>query len=252
MGRMRQALESPRRPCLVAYHPWCMGAPASGGARRARDGLRLCLLTFASLVIGHEVAYHVHHGAGAEFDARMTALGHDAFWPAFALLALSGAIVLGLLAAARLLRLWLRIRALSAPPQPAGNRAGSYRRSLARIWAIVFPATAIGFAIQENIEHAVAGAGLIGLDALGGHAYPMALPVLALVTLLVAAVGAALRWHAASLEARISRALWQRLLRPTGRTLRPVAWLIVSALCANAWIHGLNRSVRAPPATLGI
>jgi hypothetical protein len=224
---------------------------ALGGAGSARRALRLAVLAFASLVIAHEVTYHVHHGGGAELEARMHALGHDAWWPAFSLLALSAAIVLTVLSAAHLVRLWLRGRTLglSAGPPRACDRP--YSRELGRLWLKLLPITSLAFTVQENVEHALAGEGLIGLGALGGHEYALALPVLALVTLLVAAVGAALRWHAEQLEAGIARALWQ-LLRPAGRTLPPVLWWIVSALCAHAWIRALNHAVRAPPAILRI
>jgi hypothetical protein len=214
------------------------------------------VLALASLLISHEVAYHSHHGGGAEFEARMAALGHDAYWPAFTLLALSATIVLALVGTARLLRLWLRLwlpaRGLGMPARLDRVRPRPYRRELARLWATLFPTTVLAFAVQENVEHLLAGNGLIWLGALGGHEYPLALPVLALVTLIVAAVGAAARRHSARLEARIVRELWQRRMLPHRRTPLPLSWLIVSALCARDRLRAHRLLVRAPPSALRI
>ena len=261
---------------LLAYHPVLMTCTAGrheavGGrrvarARRAvRGSVRLLVLGFGSLLIGHETTYHVHHGWGAEFEHRMGALGHDAYWPALSLLVLSATIMLAFVTLVRLGELWLRSRALSRAegrtveagggPHPTRPIRSAYRpvpfpRQLARLWALLFPLTALGFSVQENIEHAVAGKGLIWLGALAGHEYELALPVLALVTLLVATLGAAAHWKIATLEERVARALWERLLRPPRRALPPPGWWIVGALCALHWMRTRPGGVRAPPRVL--
>jgi hypothetical protein len=77
----------------------------------------------------------------------------------------------------------------------------------------------IGFAIQENVEHFIAHGHLIGAGSLVGPEYPLALPVLGLVSF-VAALGAALlvgseRGLMAAIEAALRR------VRPVRVAVRP-------------------------------
>ena len=69
------------------------------------------------------------------------------------------------------------------------------------------PATLVLFGVQENIEYLAAHGDVIGIEALVGPYAPLAIPVLALVTLALAAIGGLVRWRIAVLEARIARSL---------------------------------------------
>ena len=65
---------------------------------------------------------------------------------------------------------------------------------------------ALAFAVQENAEHVLSHGHLIGAGALIGPEYPLALPVLAVVSGLAAAVTALVREHEADLLRRIAAA----------------------------------------------
>lgn len=229
--------------------PQKMATQPRGGSGRSWGGVRFALVAFLSLLLGHEAAYHAHHGWGDQFAARMEALGHDAYWPAFMLVGLSAAVLLVMAGAVRLARLALRSRWPESHRRPGVARPPSYPRLLSKLWIQIYPITLVAFAIQENVEHLLAESRLIWLGALAGEEYPLTLPVLALVTLALAALGAAFRWHVARLTARIARAAWLRLLRPVGSAPRPPGWWIVSALCARRWLLVRQHAVRAPPAT---
>ena len=59
-------------------------------------------------------------------------------------------------------------------PTPTGRR-------FAAIWLRLLAVVAIGFVIQENVEHVIAHGHAPGLGALLGPEYPLALPVIGLV-----------------------------------------------------------------------
>ena len=112
--------------------------------------------------------------------------GHDAYWPAFSIVAIVAATVLGLRAVVRLGRLGRQ------RPRPTGgsvDRPGdpttpprATADSWSGLWLPLFALVAVAFAIQENVEHLVGHGHLIGLGALVGPEYPLALPVIGLVT----------------------------------------------------------------------
>jgi hypothetical protein len=102
---------------------------------------------------------------------------------------------------------------------------------------------AIGFAIQENIEHVLAHGHAIGSGALLGPEYPLAIPVIGTISLLAALVMAAFQTAEHVLLAgvhprRPAPRAPRRVQRPRRRIVLP------SGLTARA--HG----GRAPPALL--
>jgi hypothetical protein len=72
-----------------------------------------------------------------------------------------------------------------------------------RLWLAVAASATVLFVLVENLEHAAVGAPLPGLSVLGGTEYYGPLPILALVSLLVAFVGALFTWRRAVLLSRI-------------------------------------------------
>jgi len=78
---------------------------------------------------------------------------------------------------------------------------------------------AIGFAVQENVEHLVSHDHLLGLGALIGPEYPLALPVIATITLVAGLVAAGYVAAERRLVAGIHDAL-RRLERPPRRLAR--------------------------------
>jgi hypothetical protein len=132
--------------------------------------------------------------------------------------------------ASTLLRLRsLRIRAstLGAEPISAPSFGGRFVSSWWRLAAVV----AIGFALQENVEHLITHGHAIGTGALVGPEYPLALPVIGLIGALAAAIATAVSGIQEALVVAIEAAL--RRLRPARRLIRrpaPVPSAIGSAL----------------------
>ena len=106
----------------------------------------------------------------------------------------------------------------------------------------------MAYLVQENVEHLVAQGHLPGFAPLVGAEAPLALPILGLVTLAFAVVGALVRWRIAVLEARAlatstARPRWSRTAQ------RPhVGWAYVGAVRATFWSLVRQGPVRAPPA----
>ena len=81
---------------------------------------------------------------------------------------------------------------------------------------------ALGFVLQENVEHIISHGHAIGLGALLGPEYPLALPVIGLVTAVAGFVAAAVRRTEGALLAIISAALHRRPPgSPAGRPTQP-------------------------------
>ena len=179
----------------------------------------------------------------------MSAGGHDGYWPIFSVVVVSAVTLLGLSAA-------VRIGRLGAAGRRPGGRGGlaprsqgvrSYRQELRALWLPLLALTAAAFTVQENIEHLAGHHHLIGLSALAGPEYPLALPVIVLVTLVAAALGALVRWRIAVLAARVAGRL--HLARQRGLAARRPApsWLDVASILAHARFLSRLDAGRAPP-----
>ena len=197
-------------------------------------------LTLGSVALAHELIYLLVHGT-AGYDAAMDAGGHGRYWSTFVLVA---GVVLTTLGIAGWLQL-RRLRALAREVDAGAVRVVDARWS--RLGAVLFrlyPRLALGttlmYTAQETLETSAAGAPLPGLGPLVGE-QAIALPVLLLVSLAVALVGALFRWRRDVLLARIGASVTQArrapgLATPRGDVNRP------------AGNPGLsNGAVRAPP-----
>ena len=194
----------------------------------------------AALTIGHELTYVLAHGLGDRYQEAMRAGGHDAYWASFVLTvggitaALAGVVV-------------VQLRRLQAAARLAGRDhvAVDEGPSLSSLLVGLFPRVAVAtiglFLVQENIELAAAGHALPGLDVVAGEHWS-ALPILLLVSLAAALVGALLAWRRAILRARLAQVTrWARPVSSRPRTAsrrRPFVGIRPAA-------HGL----RAPPVT---
>lgn len=209
---------------------------------------RFAALLVACLLVAHDVVYAAQFGLGEGFAWAMTERGHG-YWPAFTLLALlAGGLVAGL-AGARLVVLAWRSRGLRTAtqlddPAPA---ARSYLREVGVLWPRLSVALVVAFAVQENVEHLARHDHPIGLGALTGPEYPLALPALALVGFVASALGALVRWRVAVLEARIAAATRVPLPRPLLAARPPAVWSLTGALSALHWILVRPDAGRAPP-----
>jgi hypothetical protein len=222
---------------------------ASARTVRLLAAARFALLAIACVAVAHTAIFAVEHGVGAGFAGAMRSGGHDGYWPAFSVLVAIAGTVLGLRAAVRLGRP-RRASARgsqrsSASSPPAGPR--SYPAELVRLWSLLFAVVGVAFAVQENVEHLVGHGHLIGLGALIGPEYPLALPVIGLVALAAAALGALVRWRIARLQALVAG---RRIpIRQRGLAARRPApgWAIVAALRLRAWSLVRLDAGRAPP-----
>ena len=214
---------------------------------RLLGAVRFLLLALVSVGVAHDAVFAVEHGIGSGFAAAMSAGGHDGYWPAFSVAVVLALTLLSSWAAIQVVRLATRSSVARPREHPAIATPRSYGHDLRRLWLPMLAVTLAAFTVQENVEHLVGHGHLIGLGALVGPEYPLALPVIAVVTLVIAAAGALIRWRIALLEARRSGEL--RL--PEGRGLaadRPVAgWADVAALRLHALFLVRPDAGRAPP-----
>jgi hypothetical protein len=218
------------------------------GTARILGAIRFALLALASLAVAHDATFAAEYGIGAGFVRAMSAGGHDGYWPAFSVVVVAAVTVLGLWSAVRLGRLLTRGGAhRRANLTTAGRPRRTYRRELRALWTPLFLLTAVAFAVQENIEHVVGHGHVIGLGALIGPEYPLALPVIGLVTLAAAALGALVRWRVAVLEARIAGCLDEARPRGLAATRPGPGWADIAAIRIRAWFLVRLDAGRAPP-----
>lgn len=210
--------------------------------------LRFGLLSLGALLVGHQAVYVAQYGEGAALSQAMTAGGHGGYWAAFTTVGLAGLLALLTRAVWRLIEL-RRSSSDAADPLPVAAPVRSYPRELLLLWPPLFGTVAIAYGIQENIEHLVAQGHLPGFAPLVGAEAPLALPILGLVTLAFAIVGALVRWRIALLEARVlaSRA---RIRWTVGADRLVAHWTLVGAIRATFWSLARQGPVRAPPPTL--
>jgi hypothetical protein len=231
---------------------------ASPLAARVLAAVRFGLLAVACLGLAHDAVFAAQHGIGAGFAQAMSAGGHDGYWPIFSVVVVSAITVLGLSAAVRIGRLATAGRrrdgraGLAGRGSPAavavrGRPARSYRQDLRALWLPLLGLTATAFTVQENLEHLAGHQHLIGLAALAGPEYPLALPTIALVTLAAAALGALVRWRIAVLEARVAGPLPVAQPRSDAARLPAEGWLDVASIVAHARFLTRLDAGRAPP-----
>jgi hypothetical protein len=203
-------------------------------------------MALVALVLAHNLIYLVAYGAAYEDALQET--GHDAGWTLAVVVILGLTMGLTLAAAGRILQLWVEIRSLGGRgaiprPDPTMLMAG-----LGVLWLRLAVATTAALLVQENVERWTIGQPLPGLGVLGSAAYPDAMPILLVVTLAAAAVGALFRWRIETLAARVAAARrrgWARPL-PTARRTIPLAHPLAGS------VHGRRSAGRAPPIAVAL
>ncbi len=209
--------------------------------------VRLAMLGLVSVAIAHDAIFTAQYGFGAAFARAMQDGGHDGYWPVFSMVAVVAATVLGLRAAVRIGRLSVVDRSTRLVTAEPGSCQRGYRRELIGLWPPLLALVTVAFTVQENVEHLAGHGHVIGLGALTGPEYPLALPVLALVTLAAASVGALVRWRITVLTARLAgRPPVVRRRRLGARRPSP-RWTDVAAIRAHAWFLVRLDAGRAPP-----
>lgn len=213
------------------------------GSRLSRFAV-LASLTLASLVAAHELIYLASHGAGAGYETAMRERGHDRYWTSFVLVVLAVSICLVGVATTQLVRLHrLAARRRLGHLDVENSGVDQYARLLASLWMRLALLTSFGYLFQENLETLAMSGSLPGLGVVTGE-HALALPILVAVSLVVAAVGALVRWRRSILLARLR----QRI----GNRPRAVATLRRPAVALRPYrrSEGRRNGVRAPPTVL--
>lgn len=203
----------------------------------------LLALALASLALGHELVYLIAHGVGDGYAAAMREGGHDRYWPSFLLvvaLVTSALVAVTVIQVRRLRQLAAAIRSRSVRIRDAGG--ARFFRLLGPLWLRLSVVVVATYLVQENIETVSTGVPLPGLGALAGE-HAIALPVLLMVSLLVAAIGALVGWRREVILARL-RAAARGLLRAAAAVLRPA----LANDRPTGITGGRRNGVRAPPA----
>lgn len=167
-------------------------------------------LAGVALLLSHDAVFLVQLGPGEDLTQALRAAGHDYWGWASLALALIG-LATGVAAVLHLRSLRLRASELLVAPI-ASRRALPGR--FAATWVRLFAVVVIGFVLQENAEHFISHGHLLGLNALLGPEYPLALPVIGLITALASMVAAVLQRTERELLSLISAALRQVLRGP--------------------------------------
>jgi len=208
------------------------------GATLARipPGLAAWALAGVALLVSHDAIFLVQIGPGESLARALREAGHG-YW-GFASLALA---LIGLAVAAGA---WVRLRGLRRRATELGATPARAERSrLLWTWLRLFAVVAIGFGIQENVEHYLSHGHAAGLGVLLGPEYPLALPVIALLSWLAALLATAAAGVERELLAVISAALRHAFGHPPRTFPRP------SFRLSFARISPLARAIagRAPP-----
>jgi hypothetical protein len=208
--------------------------------------VRFCLLGFVALLVAHDAVHFAHHEIERLLGGSvgMPPMQHP-HWPLMSMCGTAAGLVLFGWTLVRFTRLrsLLRGRAFTWRARPGT----AYRSELIRLWSVLYPAVVVAYAVLENVEHLAADGRLEWLSTLVGPQHALALPVLALVTLVLAAIGSLVRWRIAILQARLAAAGPGRI-RPRVVGERPLAlWSVIAATCAHVWILARGDAGRAPP-----
>jgi hypothetical protein len=210
-----------------------------------RHSPRLAFWTLAALtlLVSHDAVWLVQRGPGEDVAAALRTAQHG-YW-AWASIGIVGVAVLVVAATAlRATALVRRARRLRADVAPVGLRSFGTRFAVA--WVRLVAVVAIGFAVQENVEHFVAHGHLLGLGAITGPEYPLAVPILVGLGAVAALVIATVR----CVERELLRAIATAERAGRSRAPRVVRWATRPARRPRlAPLAGMDAG-RAPPPLL--
>ncbi len=201
-----------------------------------RGPIAFWALAGLALLLSHDAVFAAQMGPGEALTRTLRTAGHDYWGIASVALGAIGVMVAAC-AIARLLQLKRRARSLRAPRVEAN---GTYARRFFVAWARLFVVVAIGFAIQENLEHLGMHSHAIGAGALIGPEYPLAMPVIGLITMIAASIAALVTGVERALIATIAAALPvvrrapRRLDRPPLRISEPRTSILATAAAGRA------------------
>ncbi len=202
-----------------------------------RNRLAFWALAGLALFVAHDAIYLVQIGPGEALAATLRTAGHG-YWGLASLVLTAVALVAGASICLRMRRLRRRASGLGA----ARHSGGAFARRFVVAWLRLAAVVAVGFAIQENVEHSIIHGHAPGVGALLGPEFPLALPVIGLIGAIAASVAAIVTRTQEALVLAIEAAL----SRPTRALLagpRPPARL--AAAIGSVLAH--PGAGRAPP-----
>jgi hypothetical protein len=189
-----------------------MRTPRDGGTRRR---IAFWVIAAVALLVAHDLVYLVQLGPGRGLADALRTAGH-AYWPMASALLLAGAAGVAAAWAARLRRL----RRLIAH-RPSGWATVGSRGALLGMWLRLLAVVVAAFVVQESAEHFVSHNHVPLLGALVGPENPLALPVLAVITLLGAAITSLVRERELELLALVAERIAPSRAEPGEPRARP-------------------------------
>lgn len=206
-----------------------------------RGSFAFWALAGVALLVSHDAILLAQVGPGQSLTRALREAGHDYWGIASLLLALVGL--------AALVATLVRLRSLRRTAERLGTSpivgTRPYPARWFASWVRLFAVVAIGFVAQENIEHLIGHSHAPGLGVLIGPEYPLAMPVLGMITGLAALAAAALIQTEQALRAAIAEAMRQLVGHAPRTVWRPplrLALRLTSPLATAA-------AGRAPPRT---
>jgi hypothetical protein len=199
-------------------------------------------LAGVALLGSHDAIFLAQAGPGQSLARVLRDAGHGYWAIASLLLAIIGLAAL----VATLVHLRGLRRTAQALGSPANFSARPYAARWLHAWTRLFAVVAIGFVVQENAEHLIAHGHVPGFGALIGPEYPLALPVIGLITGVAALVAAAASQAERALRALIAEAMRRTLDRAPRDVPRPPIRLV--AVLASPLARA--SAGRAPPRVL--
>jgi hypothetical protein len=178
--------------------------------------LRFILLVAVVAVVAHDATYLIGHGLDG-YPAALGATGHDGHWLPVAISVAGLLMGAATVAAAR----WRRLRRQlgELPGTTSDHRIGPILSGTLRLAIRLFVAAVGVFVFQENLEAIALGAAAPGLEILVGPGYLAAVPAVALVALLFAAMSELIDARIQHLERALAVAR-DALPRPSARMPR--------------------------------
>ena len=211
--------------------------------------VRLSVLTVVALLTAHTAIFAAQYGTGKRFAQTMSSSGHDVWWAPASVAVLAIGFVLLVQTVGGIAHLELRARRTTNAESVVGAERPPIWSTIGSIWRALLPLVTVLFLVQENIEHLLSHGHLLGLEALGGPEYPLALPILAVVTLALSVLGALVRWRVSVLRAR-STPIADGARRPIVPDAAHGRWRTIGALAPWTWMSDRLDAGRAPPELL--
>jgi hypothetical protein len=191
-----------------------------------------------ALLASHDAVFIAQDGPDAGLAQVVLGAAHE-YWTPASLILLAIGVVVAIAANRRLRALRWRARTLGAAPL----RAAPFGRRAVRAGALLFAVVAIGFLLQENAEHYIAHGHLIGLGALIGPEYPLALPVIAVMT----AVGGVVVGLFGGAVERLAVAIAEALANLRHRPQRRISLGTIALVLPREPVLARAGAGRAPP-----